>query len=294
MAEPLLSPAFLQALDRLRFTSRRPARGHLRGLHRSARKGSGMEFVDYRPYNEGDDLKSVDWRTYMRLDRLIVRLFVEEVDLPIYVFLDTSASMGFGQPSKFDQARKIAAALAHVGFINMDRVSLVAITNQVTKDLSNVRGKDQSWPAFQFLDGLQAGGKTDLAQALKRYFAVPRPRGLAILISDFLDGEGFEPVLAVLRNRRQDVLVVHVTNQADQLLAAGEEEVVLVDAETGSEIRQRITPKLLADYARAEEQYGEEIAQYCAKHDWGYVQARTDFPFEDVVLRALRKEGLLR
>ena len=127
MHPPLLSHDFLRRLDRLRLASNEPARGHLKGLHRANRAGSGMEFADYRPYSAGDDLKSVDWRTYLRIERLFVKLFVEEADLPIYIFLDTSASMDVGSPSKFEFGRKIAAALAHVGFVNMDRVSLIAV-----------------------------------------------------------------------------------------------------------------------------------------------------------------------
>jgi uncharacterized protein (DUF58 family) len=122
----LLSQEFLHRLDTLRLASNQAARGNQKGLHRSNRAGSGMEFKDYRPYVAGDDLKSVDWRAYLRLDRLVVRLFVEEADLPIYIFIDTSASMNFGVPSKFDYGRRVAAALAHLGFINMDRVSLIA------------------------------------------------------------------------------------------------------------------------------------------------------------------------
>lgn len=292
LPEPLLSHEFLRRLERLRLASNEPARGHLKGLHRSNRRGPGMEFADYRPYSEGDDLKSVDWGTYLRLDRLFVKLFVEEADLPIYIFLDTSASMAVG--GKFDYGRKVAAALAHIGFVNMDRVSLIAMADGVVRELSSLRGKNQTWPAFEFLQKLESRGKTSLASAFKRYFAVPRAKGLIVAISDFLDPAGFEPGLQVLRNLRQDVLALQLVSPSDFEPAGADDEVVLVDAEYGDEVRQRITPALLSAYDQAFDAHCAAISAYCDKNRWGYVRAMTDANIEMLVLRALRKEGLLR
>jgi uncharacterized protein (DUF58 family) len=293
MAEPLLSHEFLNRLDHFRLAPNEPARGHLKGMHRSNRTGSGMEFKDYRPYSEGDDFKSVDWRTYLRLDRLIVKLFVEEADLPIYVFLDTSASMAMGEPSKFDYGRKVAAALAHIGFINMDRVSLIGMADGAVKDLSGVRGKQQSWPAFDFLQALRPGGNTLLEAAFKRYFAIPRAKGLIAVISDFFDPAGFESGLQVLRNLRQDVLVLHLL-APQEFAPEAIGEALLVDAEDGSTLRQQITPDTVAAYRLALEDYCESIARFCNRNRWAYVRAATDSSFEDLVLQALRKEGLIR
>ena len=293
-SESLLSDEFLRRLERVRLASNAPARGHLKGLHRANRTGPGMEFADYRPYSEGDDLKSVDWRTYLRLGRLFVKLFVEEADLPIYIFLDTSASMGMGSPSKFDYGRKVAAALAHVGFVNMDRVSLIAIADGVVQERSGLRGKNQSWPAFEFLRNLRNAGSTSLEIAFKRYFAVPRGKGLLVVISDFLDPVGFEPALRVLRNLRQEVLVLQLVSATDFEPAGSDEEVVLVDAESGDETRQHVTPSLLAAYRQTFDAHCESISAYCDRNGWGYVRAMTDASIEALVLHALRKEGLLR
>jgi uncharacterized protein (DUF58 family) len=294
MPPPLLSHDFLRRLDRLRLASNEPARGHLKGLHRANRTGSGLEFADYRPYNTGDDLKNVDWRTYLRIERLFVKLFVEEADLPIYIFLDTSASMGVGNPSKFEFGRKIAAALAHVGFVNMDRVSLIAMSGNVVQERSGLRGKNQSWPAFEFLQRLECGGDTCLEAAFKRYFAVPRAKGLIVLISDFLDPAGFEPGLRVLRNLRQDVLALQLVSPGDFEPAGAEDEVVLVDSEDNGEVRHRITPALLRAHRQAFDAHCDAISAYCVRNGWGHALAMTDASVEALVLHALRKEGLLR
>lgn len=294
MHPPLLSHDFLRRLDRLRLASNEPARGHLKGLHRANRTGSGLEFADYRAYNAGDDLKSVDWRTYLRIERLFVKLFVEEADLPIYIFLDTSASMGVGSPSKFDFGRKIAAALAHVGFVNMDRVSLIAMAGNIVQERSGLRGKNQSWPAFEFLQRLECSGNTCLEAAFKRYFAVPRAKGLIVVISDFLDPAGFEPGLRVLRNLRQDVLALQLVSPVDFEPAGAEDDVVLVDSEDSGEIRLRITPPLLRAHRQAFEAHCAAISAYCVGNGWGHARATTDTSVEALVLHALRKEGLLR
>jgi uncharacterized protein (DUF58 family) len=294
MVASLLSHDFLRRLDRLRLASNEPARGHLKGLHRANRTGPGMEFADYRPYSPGDDLKSVDWRTYLRLGRLFVKLFVEEADLPIYIFLDTSASMGVGSPSKFDFGRKIAAALAHIGFVNMDRVSLIAVAEGIVQERSHLRGKNQSWPAFEFLQRLECGGNTSFEAAFKRYFAVPRAKGLIVVISDFLDPAGFEPGLRVLRNLRQDVLALQLISPSDFEPAGADSEVVLVDSEGNGESRHRITPALLKAYRQAFDAHCAAISAYCDRNGWGHVRAMTDAQIEALVLHALRKEGLLR
>jgi uncharacterized protein (DUF58 family) len=263
-------------------------------LHRANRTGSGMEFTDYRPYSAGDDLKRVDWHSYLRLERLFVKLFVEEADLPIYIFLDTSASMAVGKPAKIEFGRKVAAALAHVGFVNMDRVSLVAVAETVVQERSNLRGKNQSWPAFEFLLQLECRGRTSLEAAFKRYFAVARPTGLTVVISDFLDPAGYEPGLRVLHNTRQDVLILQLVNAGDFEPGAIEQEVVLVDAEDESESRHRITPALLSAYRQVFDAHCAAINGYCDKNGWSYACTATDANVETLVLHALRKEGLLR
>jgi len=236
----------------------------------------------------------VDWRAYQRLEKLFVKLFVEEADLPIYIFLDTSASMGVGSPSKFEFGRKTAAALAHIGFVNMDRVNLIAVAEGIVQERSGLRGKNQSWPAFEFLQRLECGGKTSFEAAFKRYFAVPRAKGLIVVISDYLDPAGFEPGLRMLRNLRQDVLALQVISPSDFELAAVDSEVVLVDAEDAGESRLHITAALMQAYRQEFDAHCAAISAYCDKNGWGHVRAMTDMQIEALVLHALRKEGLLR
>ena len=289
----LFSEEFLRQLEQLSMLTRRPVAGHLRGPHRSRRTGSGMVFTDYRPYSPGDDTRNLDWGTYLRLDRLILRLFEEEADLPIYIFLDISRSMDFGAPSKFDFARKVAAALAYIGLINHDRVSIVAFSDGVVREMPARRGKNQVWRALNFLERVEASGGTRLQSAFQSFFGARRTRGLTVVISDFLDREGFEQSFQVIRRFRHDVFAVHVMSpdELDPVLA---DEVLLVDSEEGGAARVRVTPGLVKSYHDTFLRYCAEIEGFCRSHGWGYLRTVTDTPFEDLMLKALREQGLLR
>lgn len=289
----MFSDAFLRKLDVLALAARNRAHGQLRGMHRSRRVGTGMVFADYRPYAEGDDIRHIDWGIYLRLDRLILRLFEEEADQPVYLFVDASLSMDFGHPNKLDHARKLAGALAYVALLNHDRVNVSTFADALDDVLPTRRGKNQAPQVFRFLEGIGAHGRTSLSAALRRYFSAPRTRGVVVLISDFLDPAGLEDACAVLRRFRHDVALLHVISreEADPQLP---EEVVLVDAEEGNAIEVEVTPGLLAAYRATFERHAHDIEAYCRKYGWGYARAMTDVAIEDLVLKLLREEGLLR
>ena len=134
---------FLLQLERLGVKAKTAVASHLRGQHRSKRSGQGMVFSDYRSYSEGDDTRNLDWGIFLRLDKLIIRLFEEEADLPIYIFLDVSESMSFGSPEKLHFGKKFSAALAYISLMNHDRVSLVAFSENVLQIMPTQRGNKQ-------------------------------------------------------------------------------------------------------------------------------------------------------
>ena len=289
----LFSEAFLRQLEHLSMLTRRPVAGHLRGHHRSRRTGSGMIFTDYRPYSAGDDTRNLDWGSYLRLDRLILRLFEEEAELPVYVFLDVSRSMEFGSPSKFDFARRLAAALSYISLINHDRVSLVAFADGAVREVPAARGKNQVWRILRFLERMTCAGGTSLQTAFRGFFGARRARGMVIVISDFLDRQGFEQSFQEIRRFRHDVFAVHVVSP-DEVSPDLADEVLLVDAEDGGARRVRVTPGLIQDYRESFQQYCTEIEAFCRSHGWGYLRGSTAEPLEELLLKTLREEGLLR
>ncbi len=295
MANPgaLLEQSFLQKLELLSMALRRPVHSQLKGAHRSRRVGSGMVFSDFRPYSTGDDIRHIDWGIYLRMDRLILKLFEEEADLPIYLLVDASRSMDYGTPSKLDYARKLAAALCYVGLLNHDRVNLISFADGAVSSLPARRGKSQAAQAFRFLESIQPGGQTGLHRALRHFLGSPRTRGLVVVISDFLDPDGIEPGFAVLRRSGHDVAVVHVIS-AEEREPLLPDAVVLVDAEDGAGSEVEVTPRLLEAYRREFRRHVREVEAYCRKDGWVYVQASTEIPFEDLTLKLMREQGLLR
>jgi uncharacterized protein (DUF58 family) len=290
----LFDDEFLKKLEYLNVVSNHMIPGHMHGEHRAKKKtDSGIEFADYRQYVSGEDTKNVDWRTYLRTNKLILRLFEEEADLPIYIFFDSSGSMDYGAPPKFDYARKIAAALCYVGLLNQDRVNLVGFADGVAHELSARRGKHQVWHAFRFLEAAQAGGATSMEKAFKAFFSSRRRRGLVVVVSDFLDELGFAKAFDMLRHFRQDLFAVqiHTPEEARPNLP---DEVLLEDAELGTSQRVRVTPALLDAYAEQFEEHCEEVDGYCRKNGWGYLRTTTDVPFEDLILQVFRQGRFLR
>src|SRR3954453_15161303 len=152
--QPLLDAQFLARLEQLELVSRKIFLGLMKGERRSKRKGQSVEFADYRNYVKGDDLRFLDWNLYARLDRLFIRLFMEEEDLHFYVLIDNSLSMDFGTPSKLHYAKQIAAAVGFIGLVNMDRVVIEAFNDKLTQSLPAVRGRRSLWRLMEFLQKL--------------------------------------------------------------------------------------------------------------------------------------------
>src|SRR3954449_5761416 len=164
-SEPLLDPQFLARLEQLELVSRKIFLGRMKGERRSKRKGQSVEFADYRNYVVGDDLRFLDWNLYARLDKLFLRLFMEEEDLHFYVLIDNSLSMDFGTPTKLHYAKQVAAALGFIGLVNLDRVVIEAFNNRLVQSLPAVRGRRSLWRLFDFLQKLQPSGPSDLKKS---------------------------------------------------------------------------------------------------------------------------------
>ncbi len=290
----LFDEDFLRKLEYLKIVSSRLLPGHLKGEHRARKTGSGIEFADYRQYVSGDDTRNLDWRAYLRLDRLILRLHEEEADLPIYIFVDSSRSMQHGSEStKFDYSRKVAAALCYIGLLNLDRINIVAYAEGVSEELAACRGKDQVWRAFRFLEGITAHGGTSLEQALKSFFGTKRRKGLVVIVSDFLDRGGLEYGFRLLRYFRHDVFSIHVVSP-EEVNPELPDEVLLTDSEEGVTERMEVTPGVIAAYEAAFEQHCRDVETSCWRNGWGYARALTDVPFEDLILQVFRQDRFLR
>lgn len=292
-ASDLFDDEFQRKLEMLALVSRRVFSGRMRAERRSKKKGSGVEFADHRDYVPGDDIRSVDWNVYHRFGRLLVRLYEEEEDLSIYFLLDCSASMGFSGSQKFDQARRLVASLAYVGLANLDRVTVLAMTEGTIERLPTTRGKGRIFTVFRFLTSLLPGGTTDLAESLRAFAAQHKRRGLAVLVSDFYDPSGFEQGINVLRFEGFEPYVIHVVDRREAKPAL-DGDVLVVDCETGDEREVTVTPGVLDRLGKAYEEYLVDVERYCAQKRVPYLAADATTPFDEIVLRALRRGGFLQ
>ena len=221
---------------------------------------------------------------------MLLRLFDEEQDLPIYLLLDTSASMA--ESAKFDQARRIAAALCYIGLAHLDRVTIISFGGGLGEESTPGQGKGRIFRVFERLERLNAGGPTDLRESFKQFASRGRRQGLVVVISDFLDPGGFDSGLKILRTLGHDVFAVHIASEADRD-AGAVGDVRFVDAETGEPRDIDVTPRLAVAYQRAWDAHATELEHFCGRYDVGYVRADVERPFEEIVLQAFRKGRFL-
>ena len=281
------SSEFLAQLERLTLASRRTFRGRVKGERRSPRKGQSVEFSDYRPYGIGDDLRYVDWNIYGRLDRLHVKLFVDEEDLCVHLLVDGSSSMAFGQPTKLRYAARVAAALGFVGLVSLERVGIGVLREKVSEGWAPTRGRNQFPALVDFLSRVEAGGATSLNRGLSDYAVRAREPGLAILISDLLDPAGLENGVRALLERRFEVHVIHVLTP-EELHPTLAGDLRLHDSETDELLEITVDGEALRGYRQRLGQFLQRVEDFCRAQEIGYRRVSTEIAVEDFVLSHLR------
>ncbi len=284
--------AFLQKLELLSLVSRRALPGSGAGLRRSVAAGSSVEFADFRTYAPGDDFRRVDWNAYARLGKLFLRIYVAEENATVSLFLDCSGSMAGGEPSKGEFARRLATALAYIALTNYDRVAVGACRARFEAYLPPVAGRASAGRVWSFLQSQALEGATDLGRALGGYAPHTRGPGVSIVLSDLLTTSDWRSGLRALRGLRQEVTLVQVL-APEELEPSLRGDFTLVDGETGERREVTVTAAALKRYRARLAAYTAEIAEFCARDGIAYVQVSSDTSLEEVVLRLLRREGVL-
>lgn len=292
-SDELLDPEFMARLERLEYVSRKIFLGKMRGERKSKRRGESVEFADYRPYVAGDDLRFLDWNILARLDRLFLKLFLEEEDLHVGVLLDVSKSMDWGDPAKELYARRVTAALAYIGLCNFDRVSIYPYANGLRAALAGVRGRRMMFQVVDFLRGLEPEGVSNLSLACKQYAIRHPQRGILLVLSDFLDKGGYEQGLRYLLGRDLDLHAVQVLSPQElEPELAG--DLRLVDVEDDDMAEVTVSRALLNRYKQNLQAYCASLKEFCSRRGISYLFTGTDVPFDQLVLSYLRRRGLLK
>ena len=287
-AESFFDAEFLKKLERLRLIAKRLSWANAKGEHPSSRKGFSLEFSDYRRYQQGDDLRYVDWNIYRRLDRLLLKVFTADEEMNVYLLVDTSRSMAEGAPAKIDYARRVAAALGYIGLKNLDRVGGASFSSALQAPLTLGRGRKQILSLFTFLSKLSCSGETNLRSAMHSFTNLfPHP-GLVVIVSDLFDPAGWRAALEELATKKYQLLVVHILDdqEIDPKLWG---DVALNDVESGRERRLFLDGDMVRRFKDELADYFKEIETVCSGRRIDYLRTTTQIPFDEFVLHTLRQ-----
>ena len=293
--DELFDDEFLKRLQRLGLIAKRvSAAAASAGKRRSRRLGDGLEFADHRDYHAGDDIRFVDWPYFARMEKLLLRLFHEHSEGTVTILLDASRSMALGRVCKFDYARRAAAALAYVSMAGLDRVILTPFAGASAEGFATGRNRGQILQVLDFLSTLKAEGPTGLEAAAREYARTSAGAGTVMVLTDAIDVEEQLPrALAVLRSRRNDVILLHIIDPADaepDILGP----VQLAAVEGGGRMPVGVGDALLVSYRRCWREFVARVERACLAHRALYVAGPTGRPFDELVLETAEKAGVLQ
>ncbi len=291
--DTLLPPELMHQLERLELVTRKIFRGRMKGERRSKRKGQSVEFSDFRNYVPGDDLRFLDWNMYARLDRLFLKVFLEEEDLHFYTLIDASLSMDFGNPTKLQYAQQLAAALGFVGLIRADRVKIETVAQPPHRSSPVLRGRRSTWRLLELIEAIEPGESVPLAQGVKNFCLRNPGKGIIVLITDLMDKEGYEPALRYLMSRQMDVYVVQILS-AEELDPDIKGDLKLVDCEDQDIAEISVNNALLKRYQQSLAALVNGARDFCTRRGMTYLMAHNRLPIQDLVSKYLRERGLVR
>ena len=296
----LLTPQFLKQLDPFSIRAKHAFRGTFRGERRSLNRGTGMEFADYRAYEPGDDLRHVDWNIYARLDRLFIKLFHTDEDLPFVLLIDNSRSMEFGSPTKLMCAKQIAAALGYIALAHADSVTLYTCAERLSPLLPPTTSKSQFSRLTKALNAIAASGETRLTECLKQLHTYQRRSGMVVVLSDFLDPRGYADGFKLLSGRGFALTAIHLVSPEEMDPQTHLEnrptdgDWLVEDAETGETKAVTINAETLAQYKDQQQTFCDNLQRFCTDQGVDYAQLKSDTSVESFVLQELHKIGFIQ
>jgi uncharacterized protein (DUF58 family) len=281
----LFDSDFLKKLQQLVITSKVILTDGGGGNRKSRSKGSSVEFSDYREYTLGDDFRRIDWNAYGRFEKLFIKLFMEEREAPVNLFLDTSKSMDWGEPNKSMASRRLAAALCYISLSNYDRVSIACLSNTVEKMKLSLRGKNSFGDVLDMLEKLEYNRGTDLLAAIRQFNLKPS-RGISIIISDFLSQGALEESIKYLQYRKQEVYVCHVL-APQEVNPEINSSLRLIDKETGEYMDVTASPQLVKAYHKVFTNFTAGLEEVCFKRGASYMRFESSVPVETMVKKVV-------
>ncbi len=295
--DDLIGSDLLARLDQLDVVSRKIFAGKLQGERRSKKRGISVEFADYRHYTHGDDLRFVDWNIYARLDKLFLKMFLEEEDLSLILAVDCSASMNWGEPNKFHFAQRLAMALGYIGLINHNRVTLYGFNEHEVRPLSSLRGRRRTQEMGSWLLDLEPGGGSGFEDGMRSIALGRQGKGVMVVLSDFMLKEGYENGLRYLGGSRGfDTFCLQVLSP--QEIDPGKHglsgDLKLTDIEDEDVAEVTVSAPLLKKYKDNLDAYCGALREFCVRRGMIHALVDTGVDMNQLLLEYLRQRGLLR
>ncbi len=279
-----IEKAFLERLERLTIHWQKSFPGVVGGHNASRFSGPGQEFLDHRNFTSGDDLRAVNWRAYMRLEKLFLKLFQIEPRVPIRLLFDASASMGLG--GKWDYARRLAAAIIYVGLVRLDAIQLIPFREGLEEGLQCGGGRHRFSPVSDALAGLEAKGKTDFSRVTREFLGAGRGKGLVIVISDFLGEEDWLKPLQYIADFGHELTLIQVWDDEERSPGAvGDLEVT--EVESGRQMKVTFDAGARQQYTEAFDEYAAQLRRLALRNQGRYTGLPTSTSVEDAVFGAL-------
>ena len=286
----LLTRELLARLEQIQIPSRRRLRYSHRGERASLRKGSSLEFSDYREYLPGDDIRSIDWNVYARTDRLFLKLFLEDESKPVYFVVDASASMNFGEPTKFEYARAFAFAMSYVSLLNYDRPRILIVQNESFHSIA-MTSLPRFFSSVQQMENYETGGETRWSAALKKIALSNFPKGIYFLLSDYYSLDGWDGMKLLAAGGNELHCLQTLTEE--ELEPSFRGDLRLIDSETEADSEVSITPSVLKRYQTRLSEMQESLKQAAFHSMASFYIIRTSVPLESLIARDLRQSGVL-
>ena len=294
--DELIDSELMAKLDQVDVMSRKIFAGKLQGERRSKKRGVSVEFADYRHYAPGDDLRFVDWNIYARLDKLFLKMFLEEEDLSVLIAIDSSASMNWGNPSKFYFCQRLAMALGYIGLSNHNRVTLYAFDSEGVRPLSNLRGRRRTREMGEWILSLDTGGAGAFGEAMRTIALGRQGKGLMVILSDFMFKEGYEKGLRYLAGGGYDTFCLQILSpeEVDPGSHGLAGDLRLTDVEDEDLAEVTVSAHLLRRYKENLDAYCGRIRDFCVRRGMMHLTIDTATDMTDLLLDYLRKRGLLK
>ncbi len=290
MSKAIIDTSLLEKLERLTIHWQKSLPGLVGGHNMSRFAGSGQEFLDHRHFHHGDDMRAVNWRVFLRLEKLFLKMFQLEPRIPVRLLIDVSRSMETGAIPKFDYARKLAAALCYVGLVRLDSICLQPFSDKLGDSFSAGGGRHRFQPAANFLAGVKPGGKTNFLEVSRQFVSSYPQRGLVIVISDFLDDSDCEKPLQFLSDFGHELILVQLWAAEDRN-PPWEGELELEDAETGQRVELSFDSDARSMYAAAFDEYSQALRRVALRNSGRYVGLSTDIPVDEAIFGPLVRAG---